>query len=260
MYSLQRTIVEAGVSAPGVRATHSVLTFQRCSIRGMAYRSSPELTSWSWTVATGRTLWTWLLYSLPQTTVTGVVTKQQSCKSTSSSIKYCKLTFLNFYYYLLIFCSLLPFLSNQSYNFTLFIFSIFDDFPPLFAPYCTFLVLFVCIFFFFSFPRSSSLLLLILLLFYYYIMIIIIIFFRLSLQFDPAPRRGEPLVTRKATEYFLWMNTHTQTNEKRKNRTLYFVLSLPPSPCVYVALLCFEKCWDLLTNLNNSHSRCLSNN
>lgn len=41
-----------------------------------------------------------------------------------------------------------------------------------------------------------------------------------SLQFDPAPRRGEPHVTRRTPDYFLWMSKPRPCQSPRKPRPL----------------------------------------
>lgn len=50
------------------------------------------------------------------------------------------------------------------------------------------------------------------------------LFCLLSLQFDPAPRRGEPHVTRRTPDYFLWMSKAIPVNQPRSS-TPY-----PPAP------------------------------
>lgn len=41
--------------------------------------------------------------------------------------------------------------------------------------------------------------------------------FLLSLQFDPAPRRGEPHVTRRTPDYFLWMSKAIPVNHPQSS-------------------------------------------
>lgn len=48
-----------------------------------------------------------------------------------------------------------------------------------------------------------------------------------SLQFDPAPRRGEPHVTRRTPDYFLWMSKPRPCQSLRKPRPL-------PNPVIWM--------------------------
>lgn len=48
-----------------------------------------------------------------------------------------------------------------------------------------------------------------------------------SLQFDPAPRRGEPHVTRRTPDYFLWMSKPRPCQSPRKPRPL-------PNPVIWM--------------------------
>lgn len=57
-----------------------------------------------------------------------------------------------------------------------------------------------------------------------------------SLQFDPAPRRGEPHVTRRTPDYFLWMSTPSLVNHLESSAPS------PPTPPLSFG-------WKFLNNL-----------